>query len=838
MCPGWGEGPQWLRLCTCRPASVWLSAEDTCVHVHARPGPAPAARAASFPLAQLQTREGGAGRAGLDLAPQRGGQAKVGGWGQASEPAGGRAEGAFRLESQCQTLAPLLRGSFFNKQKAWLQAHQPGLRPGLRAPTLRVASPALARRAGRSTTSSATHTAPAGRHPPGSPADSPGPRVLSGCSDGADPHNLSAYGPGEERRQEGGGGAALACGLGALRLPGARHMLGAGAPVLVGLASRRMKDYTELCRACGKGQERMGSGPGTVNPTLRMVDARRSLQTREPSAPPEGRLRSRQALCWPEDGRAGGSWLSGLGLRGEGVAEGPQGLPPTQLQCYPGSLGKWGPQLERGWGGVVLAGPGSRSELSELSVHGWEGLGRAEAKKCEEFEAFHAGGLAPGWNLLVQGHSDSGEDQFEINFLSETGDIVFHIKPRFSSATMVANTFQGGRWGQEEVSSVFPLVLGEPFEMEVSSDAEHFHVHAQEHKVLQFAHRHRPLAAITRVQVLSDHRLAQVELARKGLSWGRLQPHRDPAVLRLDPGCGFRTLETARHPHFSPRPPSSPEPRSCAVRTALPDSQPFRARSPGTSSSPRDKARRPKDRLGPGGPGATSSGLQDPGEAQQGPSVRSDLLREQVMELNVRACKGPARQAVLLTRGCPLAGVTGALQTQPRADPGTRHLAWRTPPQRSQVALVPPPAAPTLVTRARTGCLTHSSGEAEETQPHISWDPPQDGPEQGVTLLADRKQESEPHENSARGQSLTTPGEGRAAPGGHVLALKEAPPGVVGATGSPGVAPDAPHSLGEWTASSPILVPEERICMRSCCVLHHNQHSHQLLHLPALRQVP
>jgi len=50
--------------------------------------------------------------------------------------------------------------------------------------------------------------------------------------------------------------------------------------------------------------------------------------------------------------------------------------------------------------------------------------------------------------------------------------------------------------------------------MEVSSDAEHFHVHAQEHKVLQFAHRHRPLAAITRVQVLSDHRLAQVELAR------------------------------------------------------------------------------------------------------------------------------------------------------------------------------------------------------------------------------------------------------------------------------------------------------------------------------------
>ncbi|KAM5301313.1 grifin isoform 2-T2 [Glossophaga mutica] len=123
-----------------------------------------------------------------------------------------------------------------------------------------------------------------------------------------------------------------------------------------------------------------------------------------------------------------------------------------------------------------------------------------------QFEAFCAEGLAPGWSLLVQGHADSGEDKFEINFLSETGDIAFHVKPRFTSATMVGNAFQGGLWGQEE--------------MEVSSDAQHFLVHAQEHTVLQFAHRHRPLVAITRVQVLSDQRLAQVQLARRGLGWG------------------------------------------------------------------------------------------------------------------------------------------------------------------------------------------------------------------------------------------------------------------------------------------------------------------------------
>ncbi|XP_066198500.1 grifin isoform X2 [Saccopteryx leptura] len=153
-----------------------------------------------------------------------------------------------------------------------------------------------------------------------------------------------------------------------------------------------------------------------------------------------------------------------------------------------------------------------------------------------QFEAFCAEGLAPGWSLLVQGHSDSGEDKFEINFLSEAGDIAFHIKPRFASATMVGNAFQGGCWGQEEVSSVFPL-------MEVSSDAQHFHVHVQEHKVLQFAHRLRPLAAITRVQVLSDHRLAQVELVRRGLTWGSQRPRASTRTGRHP--CSHRTAAWA-----------------------------------------------------------------------------------------------------------------------------------------------------------------------------------------------------------------------------------------------------------------------------------------------------
>ncbi|XDB64707.1 hypothetical protein ABFV05_018323 [Capra hircus] len=215
------------------------------------------------------------------------------------------------------------------------------------------------------------------------------------------------------------------------------------------------------------------------------------------------------------------------------------------------------PRLLSGISSVELGGdpaacsgnqqPGAKPHIREgegqrLAALGWAGL------------------FAPG----PQGHGTqpwlASDSRFEINFLSETGDIVFHIKPRFSSATMVANAFQGGRWGQEEASSVFPLVLGEPFEMEVSSDAEHFHVHAQEHKVLQFAHRHRPLAAITRVQVLSDHRLAQVELARKGLCWGW---HAPAAPAGGASGCTLTRLCFAWNlldPGDSPPPSLQPQP--------------------------------------------------------------------------------------------------------------------------------------------------------------------------------------------------------------------------------------------------------------------------------------
>lgn len=72
--------------------------------MYTRPELAPVAQAGSLPPAQLQTRKEEAGWAGLSLAPQRGGQAKVGGRGQVRALGGGRGWGACFLSGHWRQL--------------------------------------------------------------------------------------------------------------------------------------------------------------------------------------------------------------------------------------------------------------------------------------------------------------------------------------------------------------------------------------------------------------------------------------------------------------------------------------------------------------------------------------------------------------------------------------------------------------------------------------------------------------------------------------------------------------------------------------------------------------
>lgn len=112
--------------------------------------------------------------------------------------------------------------------------------------------------------------------------------------------------------------------------------------------------------------------------------------------------------------------------RGEG--RGARWGPPRQLCCWPTELPSHQTPTLREHGvkdpchlvmrGTLLRGqgPGQEHTLGGSWTRGYQRGRRPPTQgPCPffplQFEAFYAGGLAPGWNLLVQGHSDSGEDK-------------------------------------------------------------------------------------------------------------------------------------------------------------------------------------------------------------------------------------------------------------------------------------------------------------------------------------------------------------------------------------------------------------------------------------------
>ncbi|KAM4698047.1 grifin [Rhinophrynus dorsalis] len=135
-----------------------------------------------------------------------------------------------------------------------------------------------------------------------------------------------------------------------------------------------------------------------------------------------------------------------------------------------------------------------------------------------KFEASCPQGICPGWSLVVKGETSSRENDFEINFLGDSGDqIAFHFNPRFSENSIICNSFLSRGWGQEERTDTFPLEPKEPFQIEIYSDLEHFQVFVDDHKIIQYRHRMKHFTAISKVQILNDINILSVEITKREL---------------------------------------------------------------------------------------------------------------------------------------------------------------------------------------------------------------------------------------------------------------------------------------------------------------------------------
>ncbi|XP_056117648.1 grifin [Rhinichthys klamathensis goyatoka] len=133
-----------------------------------------------------------------------------------------------------------------------------------------------------------------------------------------------------------------------------------------------------------------------------------------------------------------------------------------------------------------------------------------------QFEASCPNGLCPGWSVILKGETPAEANKFEINFLCEHDDrIAFHFNPRFNESDIICNSYLANHWGKEERCSNLPFGVEEPFQIEIYSDNDNFHVYIDEVMVMQYKHRVEELKTITKVQVVNDVNISSLEITKK-----------------------------------------------------------------------------------------------------------------------------------------------------------------------------------------------------------------------------------------------------------------------------------------------------------------------------------
>ncbi|XP_028920640.1 galectin-4 [Ornithorhynchus anatinus] len=123
------------------------------------------------------------------------------------------------------------------------------------------------------------------------------------------------------------------------------------------------------------------------------------------------------------------------------------------------------------------------------------------------------GGLQPGMSVYIQGNADEKMKRFCVNFKAGSGseaDIAFHFNPRFDGwDKVVFNSFQGGRWCNEEKKRSMPFHRGSHFELVFLVTNEHYKVVVNGNPFYEFGHR-LPPQMVTHLHVDGDLSLQSI----------------------------------------------------------------------------------------------------------------------------------------------------------------------------------------------------------------------------------------------------------------------------------------------------------------------------------------
>jgi len=108
------------------------------------------------------------------------------------------------------------------------------------------------------------------------------------------------------------------------------------------------------------------------------------------------------------------------------------------------------------------------------------------------YQAGVDGGFTAGKKLFVSGLPEKKCDQFSINLVTDTGDIAFHLNPRFGKKIVMRNALLNKSWGSEESEGKFPLSHDLAFDITVVNEPYAFQVFVNGNHFCAFAHRVDP----------------------------------------------------------------------------------------------------------------------------------------------------------------------------------------------------------------------------------------------------------------------------------------------------------------------------------------------------------
>ncbi|KAJ8280296.1 hypothetical protein GJAV_G00052880 [Gymnothorax javanicus] len=156
-----------------------------------------------------------------------------------------------------------------------------------------------------------------------------------------------------------------------------------------------------------------------------------------------------------------------------------------------------------------------------------------------------SGGLRPGAHLYFRGTVPQESKQFAINLKYghiKGADKALHFNPRLDSNVVVFNTFENGKWQNEERPSEMPFTKGGDFEVVFIVTSEGYQVNVNGRHFYLFKHR-MPAKQVCAVKIVGDVSMQKINITEGGLAQPGLAknvisaiPHVQPTYGGLRPG--------------------------------------------------------------------------------------------------------------------------------------------------------------------------------------------------------------------------------------------------------------------------------------------------------------